>query len=54
MPKMSGIGKKKALNALGKGNLLQKLGNIGISFQSIVDEDVNSSLHAMELRNVPA
>ena len=38
VPQMSGIGKKKALNALRKGNLLQKLGNIDISFQSIVDE----------------
>ena len=38
VPQMSGIGKKKALNALRKGNLLQKLGNIDESLQSIVDE----------------
>ena len=35
---MSGNGKKEALNALRKGNLLPLLGNIDASFQSVVDE----------------
>ena len=38
VPQMSGIGKKKALNALAKGNSLQLLGNIDVPFDSIVDE----------------
>lgn len=38
VPQMSGIGKKKALNALRKGNILSNLGNIDSPLQSVVNE----------------
>ena len=38
VPQMSGIGKKKALNALAKGNSLHLLGNIDVSFDLVLEE----------------
>ena len=38
VPQLSGIGKKKALNALKKGKLLSLLGDISVTFDAIVEE----------------